>query len=278
MSKIEHASNDTKIDPTYRYLYKAGAAAALVAALIFRRNLDAEWMLLRMTGLINTGPSSLPNTVNDWFTLLQKNALLGLTLLNLFDLVNYALVGLLFLATFAALRRTSPSWIAVASALSFVGITIYLGSNQVFTMLSLSKQYAAVTTETQRAMVLAAGEAVLAVHNNASYAGSSIYLSFLLVSAAGLIIAAVMLRSRIFNKGTAYTGILANGFGLGYYIILAFAPALVSIPLSISAIFLLIWYIQVGFRLWSLGSMKTTQFSASMDRDGFHHENITQPL
>ncbi|RPI78381.1 MAG: hypothetical protein EHM41_25090 [Chloroflexi bacterium] len=268
MYKVEQASNDTKIDSAYRDLYKAGAVAALIAALFFRRNLDAEWILIRMTGIINAGPSALPDTVVDWFTLLQNNTLLGLTLLNLFDLVNYALVGLIFLALFVALRRTSQSWIAIAGALSIGGITVYLTSNQAFTMLSLSKQYAAANIEAQRAMILAAGEAVLAVHNNASYAGSGIYLSFLLVSAAGLIISTVMLRSEFFNKGTAYTGILANGFGLCYYIVLAFSPALVSIPISISAIFLLIWYLRVGFRLWSLGSMKTTgepQVSASIE-------------
>jgi len=32
-------------------------------------------------------------------------------MLNLFDLVNYALVGLIFLALLAAPRRTSESWI-----------------------------------------------------------------------------------------------------------------------------------------------------------------------
>ena len=39
-----------------------------------------------------------------------------------------------------------------------------------------------------RGRVLAAGQAVLAINQNAGYAGPGIYLSFLLVSAAGLII------------------------------------------------------------------------------------------
>lgn len=51
-------------------------------------------------------------------------------------------------------------------------------------------------------------------------------MSFLLVSVAGLIIAAVMLRSSIFSKATAYVGILANVIGLSYYITLVFAPAI----------------------------------------------------
>ncbi|MEJ2597013.1 MAG: hypothetical protein P8Z00_01695 [Anaerolineales bacterium] len=276
---IDPATNAGTVDPAYKGLYKTGAAAALIAALLFRRNLDAEWMLLRGTGLIHAGPAAPPSTIVDWFTLLQQNQLLGLTLLNLFDLLNYALVGLLFLALLAALRRTSPSWMAIAAALGFAGITVYFTSNQAFSMFSLSKQYAAAGTDAQRATLLAAGQAALAIHYNASYAGTGIYLSFLLVSIAGLIISAVMLRSHIFSKVTACMGILANSFGLGYYIALFFIPALVFIPLSISAIFLLLWYLQASVRLWSLGSLGsagTSQAAAPRDRRVPHKENLSQ--
>ncbi len=269
------------VDFAYRGLYKAGAAAAFIAAVIFRRNLDAEWIVLRGTGIINAGPANPPSTVIDWFMFLQQNRLLGLTLLNLFDLVNYALVGLIFLALFAALRRASKSWMTIAAALGFAGISVYFASNQALTMLLLSKQYVAATTDEQRAMLLAAGQAVMAIHHSATYSGLGIYLSFLLVSVAGLIVSATMLRNSIFSRGAAYIGILANGFGLGYYIILAFAPALVFIPISISAIFLLTWYILVGCQLWALGTHGTVRAfraSASSDRTVSQQDNVSQPL
>jgi hypothetical protein len=238
----------------YRGLYKAGAAAALAAALIFRRNLDAEWLLLRGSGLVQSGPAAAPETISAWFMLLQQNKLLGITLLNFFDVVNYALVGLIFLALYAALRRTNPSWMLIAAALGYTGVSVYLASNQAFSMLSLSRQYAAATSDAQRTTLLAAGQAVLAIHQNASYSGAGIYPGFLFVTAAGLIISLVMLQGKIFNKTAAYMGILANGFGASYYILLVFTPGLVFIPISISAIFLLIWYVMIGIRLWALGS------------------------
>ena len=237
-----------------RACYKVGGAAALIAGLVFRRNLDAELMLLRSVGIINVGPTEPPGTVLDWFALLQNNRLIGLTLLNFFDMVNYALVGLMFLALCVALRRASQSGMAIAATLSFVGIAVYFASNQALAMLSLSHQYAAATTDAQRGLLLAAGQATLAIHNSASYLGTGIYLSFLLVSVAGLIISVVMLRSNLFSKVTAIMGILANVFGLGYYLILVFAPPLVFIPISISALFLLTWYLLIGLRLWTLGS------------------------
>lgn len=281
MKRIDQAPYAETVDFAYRGLYKTGAAAALLAGLVFRRNLDAEWMLLRMAGIVTTGPVESPSTVIDLFVLLQQDRLLGLTLLNLFDLVNYALVGLIFLALFAALRRASPSWMVIAAALGFTGITVYFASNQAFSMLSLSSQYAAATTDAQRATFLAAGQAALAIHQNASYAGSGIYLSFLLVSVAGLILSVAMLRSSIFSKGTVYLGILSNGFGLGYYLVLAFAPALVFIPLSISAVFLLIWYLRIGVRLWALGSHRAAgavRAAASSDRGVSRKDRVSQAL
>ena len=252
-SQINQITDAETADSRWKNLYKVGGAAALIAGVVFRRNLGAEFMLLRGVGIINVGPTTPPSTVMDWFTLLQNNKLLGLTLLNLFDIVNYALVGLMFLALFATLRRASASFMAIAATLGFVGIAVYFASNQAFSMLSLSDQYAAATTDAQRSLFLAAGQATIAIHNNASYQGTGIYISFFLVSVAGLIISAVMLRSNIFSKVTAYVGILANVFGLGYYITLAFAPAIVYLPLSVSGLFWLIWYILIGRRLLQLG-------------------------
>lgn len=243
-------------DSEWKLIYRLGAWAAMIAALVFRRNLDAEWLLFRSMGVIKVGPMAPPSTILDWFILLQGNKLVALTLLKVFDIVNYMLVGLIFLALCAALRKVNKSLVILAAALAASGIGIYLASNQVFSMLSLSVQYAAAGTDAQRTMLLTAGQAVLAIHYNDNYPG--VYVSFLLVTMAGLILAAVMLRSNIFSRGTAYAGILANGLGLGYYVTLVSAPALDFVPISVSAVFLLMWYVLVGLRLFQLGRVSRT--------------------
>jgi hypothetical protein len=256
LSEVQQCIYETSaetVDSRWKTLYRVGGTAALVAGLVFRRNLGAEFMLLRGSGILHFGPTTMPDTVLDWFTLLQNNSLLGLTLLNFFDIVNYALVGMIFLALIITLRRVSPSFMAIAAATGFLGIVLYFASNQSLSLLSLSTQYAAATTDANRSLFLAAGQAVMAIHDNAGYQGAGIYPSFFFISVAGLIISAVMLRSRIFNKVTAYMGILANVFGLSYYLTLAFAPALVFLPISVSAVFLLIWYILIGRRLLQTG-------------------------
>ena len=226
----------------------------MIAVVLFRRNLGAELSLSRGFGLLNV-PEPVPSSAIDWFTLIQNDVFVGLTLLGVFDLVNYALVGLIFLALYGALRQVARSSMVAAVTMALVGIAVYFASNQALSMLSLSNRYAVATTDAQRAMFLSAGEALLAIHNPGELSqGTGIYLSLFLVLASGLLISIVMLRSTVFSKATAYTGLLANGFALGYFAALVFAPTLVWLPLSISAPFRLIWYILIAVRLFQLGA------------------------
>jgi hypothetical protein len=242
-------------DSGWRGLYRTGGAAAVIAVVLFRRNLGAEFSLLRITGIISFGPATTPRTAVEWFSLLQGNALLGLVLLEIFDLVNYALVGLIFLALYGALRRDNKSAMVIATVLGLVGIAVSFATNHAFALLSLSDRYAAAATDAQRSMFLAAGEALLATSNpGAIYQGTGIYASLLLVTLAGIIISVVMLRSSVFGTATACAGILAGVFGLGYFGALALAPAVRAAPPSISAVFLLVWYLRIGRRLFRLGA------------------------
>ena len=45
----------------------------------------------------------MPTSALEWFTLLHTNRLVRLTFLNVFDSVNYVLVGLIYLGLYASL-------------------------------------------------------------------------------------------------------------------------------------------------------------------------------
>jgi len=254
MSELDRTGDPLVDDVQWRPLYKLGGWAALAAALLFRRNLAEEFLLLRTLGIIRYGPQAFPGNAADWFTLLRTHPLIGLTFLNLFDMVNYALVGLIFLGLCHALFRVNKSAMTLAMALTLVAVAVYFASNQAFTLLPLCDQYAVATTDAQRSSLLAAGQALLAIHNSSANYGNGPYVSFLFVSLAGLIIAVVMLQSDVFGKFAPWMGILANFFGLSYYLSLVFAPSMSVVSLSLSAPFLLIWYLVVGRRLLRLGS------------------------
>jgi len=248
--------NAETLGSSWKSLYRVGGVAALVAGVLFRRNLAAE------IGLFSQ--HSLPVTVSDWFTLLQSNRLLGLAYLNIFDLVNYALVALMFLALYAVLRRTNKSYMAIATVLGLLGIAAYFASNTALSMLSLSDQYAVATTGAQKTTLVAAGEALLALNRftaPGSHPGSGGFLSLLLIAVAGTIASVVMLRSGLFKRATAYVGILAGALDLAYCIAYALVPTVDSEMLAIlfipaAGLLLMLWHIMVGWRLYRLGRLK----------------------
>ncbi len=241
----------------WKPLYLAGAIAALLAVFVFRRNLSAELLGLRQLGLHGFGleavPAAMPADAANWLGLFERNPFIGLVLMNVFDLVEYTLVGVMFLALGAALRGTRRNAALVASVCGWAGILVYFASNQAFAMLSLSRQFAGAASDGQRTILLSAGTALLAINNPGSLTqGTGIYICMLLVPLAGLILSIAMLKDRIFNRATAVTGILANAFILGYFPFLAFAPSLLVLPYVLSAPLRVVWYFLVALKLFQL--------------------------
>lgn len=248
MRAVDEGMHPIEADREWNVLYRIGGVAALVAAIVFRRWLSSEYMLLRGVGLFTSGPTSLPKSVVDWFQLLHDSRLVALTLLNAFDLVNYALVGITFFALYGVLRKTHEGLALLAGVLTLLGIAVYFASNQTFQMLSLSIRYASSVDSAQRVLLLAAGQVAVSAYDPLNF-GTGVFWSFNLVTVAGLLFSIVMLRGNRFGRATAWVGIVANVLGLGYFFTVAFAPPLTFIPLSLSAPFLLVWYILVGLRL-----------------------------
>lgn len=243
--KLNHVTDAETADSHWKGLYKVGGAAALIVAVL----LPIE--IIVMTAY------PLPSTVIGYFTLFQSNRLIGFLDLYLLEIPVYALFVPMFLALYAALRRANESYMALATTLAIIGITVFLATNNPFSMLSLSDQYAAATTGAQRSLFLAAGQAMLANTNQRAVEGFN--MGFLLVSVAGLIVSAVMLRSNIFSKVTAYVGILASALSLADYFRVAFVPAagllLLFLALA-SCLLLLIWYILIAQRLFQIGRLE----------------------
>lgn len=240
-------------DMKWKGAIKIGGTAALVAAIVFRRWLSAEVSLLTTLNIIKGVSTAIPVSILDWFSLLQANKFIGLIRLNVLDFINYALVGLIFLGLYAILEKSSKSAATLAFIMTFTGIAIYYSSNQSFSLLELANQYSSATSEAQKAIYLAAGEALL-VRNDPLIFGNGVFWAFMLVNGAGLIYAIIMLRSSFFTKLIAVLGIIANGTGLLYFFTVLLKPDLTFIPLSLSAPFLLVWYILIGFKLLKLGT------------------------
>ena len=143
-----------------------------------------------------------PKDVIGFFNLYQKNTLLGLLSLDLIMLADWVLEIPIFLALYVLLRRKNESYMLLATVMAMVGIAIYFASGIAFEMLILSNQYFYAVNEIQKQILLSAGETLLA-----TYQGTAFNVSYIMVAVAFLIDSIVMLKSEIFSKRTAYTGI-----------------------------------------------------------------------
>jgi hypothetical protein len=215
-------------------LYRIGAIAALTAAILFRRNIGAEVSLF-------TGMEAIPTSAAEWFHLLQTNPFVGLSFLAVFDLVNYFLVGLVFLALAVRLWPLNKSLTAMALASGLVGIAVSFASNVSFAMMSISQQYAAATDEAQRATLLAAGQLLLAMTGAmANFPGTGTYMSYLLIALAELAFAILLLPG---HRVTAIAGLLAAGCDLAYCLTFALSPGLQVLFMAFGGAFWMLWHL-----------------------------------
>lgn len=241
--------------PNNGVLLRLSGIAALLAAVVFRRNWSAEFFLLRTMGVISIGPTETPSTAAAWFSLLDADALVGLILFNVVDLINYALLGILLLGLYAALRRVERAVARFALAGGWIGVTLAFVSSRALAMLGLSRDYAAAVGAEERDALLAAGEALLTVNNPASVeAVSGETIALLLVTTSAIAMAALMRHHPAFGRRIAWLGIAAEGIQMGTFAALALAPspALLALPPSLAAPLRLVWYVMVGRRLLRL--------------------------
>jgi len=235
-----------------KQIFRVGGIAAIIAVLFFRRNMGAEVIQFKGFGILQGVPATEPVTAQEWYSLFSSHPLVGLTLFGLFDMINYLLIALVFLAIYQALKNMGQNMLRIAVSLAFTGITVYYCSNQGLAMLNLSQKYTAATNSVQRQMYLTAGEALLAKQNpGVIQQGSGITISLMLVLLAGLLLSMIMLRGTVFNKTTAWVGILANGIALSYYPILLLAPSHYWLPPTLAAPFRVTWYALIAWKLWS---------------------------
>jgi len=195
-----------------------------------------------------------PSSVIGWFTLFQDNALVGLLDMDLLLIVDYLLLIGVFSALWASLRRANESLMAIALILQVVATATYLASTVAFEMLSLSNQYATATTEVERSILLAAGQAMLV-----TWQGTAFDVSYILSALATLIVSAVMLRSphHLFSKVTGYVGLSA-----GVLMLVPPTAGMIGVVFSLlSLVPLVVWLTLIARRLLRSGTIERDHLS-----------------
>ena len=225
----------------WKSLYKVGGTTGLIVFLIP----VAEVAISYLPGVERATKGTV--TVVNWFTLFQTHWFLGLRNLGFLNLMGVVLLAPTILAIYSAIRRDNEAYAAFGTIVFFVGLAVYIASSRAFPMLSLSGQYGSATTDAQRSLLVAAGQAMLVEGQSRT--------GIPLVELACLVISVVMLRGNVFSKATAYAGILGNVLLMVVELTLS-VRGLTDAGMAIAVgagLSMMTWYFLVGRRLLQLG-------------------------
>jgi hypothetical protein len=185
-----------------------------------------------------------PSTVLEYFAVFQASVFLGLLDLDLLLILDQLLIIAVLLGLYAVLRETDQSVMLLASALGIIGAVLFIVSREAtISMLWLSNQYAAATSEPERAALVAAGQALLTTYN-----GTAFSVGYFLSGLAMLLISWIMLRGVIFSRAAGVAGVFAGATGL----VPASFGTLGFVLSFVSLLPLMVWLALIGRRFFTL--------------------------
>ena len=230
--------------PQWDTFYKIGGWMAIGAVLVGVAEIAITFM---------PGGNAPHTTVLDWFTLFQQNPFMGLRNLGLLNIFLNTLGIVTYFALYAAHRETpTQPFAALAALIFFLGAGVFFATNRAFPMWALSQQYAAATTDAQRAMLEAAGQSMLSVGQSHT---PGTFLAFFLIELAGVLISVVMLRSQVFSKTAAYAGIAGFCMLLVFEFFSSFVTGLSALSMllaMVGGIASMVWYVLNARKLFEL--------------------------
>lgn len=189
---MKHIQAEANADK-WKSLYKIAGFAAIVMLIIIP---------IQIAVFIIT---PIPDSIENWFSLFHNNWLLGLIHQDMLYIMNNILVAVMYLAFYFALRPKNESLMTAALLLGLMGISAYLASNKSFELLNISNLYYAASTEAQKSMLLAAGQALLS-----GWQGTAFLVYYILNGITLILISYVMLKSTVFSRKTAVIGLISG--------------------------------------------------------------------
>jgi hypothetical protein len=243
----KRAAQAVSEESDWKNLYTIAGIAALLA---LAANLLDIVVGMGETELVASGSQS----ALDWFAFYQENWLKGLYMLGILNLVYGTCLIPVYMGLYAAHRRTHGLYAALALSVYFIGMAVYMANNAAIPMLVLSGKYAAAAGDAQRALLAAAGEAVLASGEDFT-PGAFPGMFFEIIAAVAM--ALVMLRGSVFAKRTAWIGLIGFTLLTLFTIWATFVPVLYAVAFygfgMVGGLFVLAWFVLVARRFFQLG-------------------------
>jgi hypothetical protein len=229
---------DNTNSPNLKSLYAIGGVAAI---------LQLFTILVYSVLLGMLGPK--PTSAAEYFAIYQDSPLKAFLRGDFLLLVLIGLYLGTFPALYAALRRLSPVYAALATLFTLMAVTGTFATESSFSLLHLGEQYVSTTNEAMRTQLQAAGEAVIA---SDMWNSSAAYLGGILLQGSGVMISVIMLRSKDFSKVTAYSGLLGNSFDLIQHVLHIFLPSVSGFISMFMGVFYFVWFPMLARDLFRL--------------------------
>jgi hypothetical protein len=243
--QITYAATANFARQSWQGIFLVGGIAALLA-------LAGTLADIAITMIPGWETSTVPYTIQAWFTQFQTNPLLGLRNLDLLNVTIWLIETPMILALYGAHRRGSQAYAALASIVMLVGTVVLTTSNVALPMLELSKQYALASTDAQRLTIEAAGVALLA---RGTHGSMGAFAGFFLRSIGSLLMGLAMLKGRVFTRVTARVGIVGMALLSIYVIGSTFIPRSEAVMMALAmpgGLLMIAWNVMVARKLFQL--------------------------
>jgi hypothetical protein len=213
----------------WRSLYRIGAVAALLTVAIVPLSVVAFFVW-----------PTFPENILD---VIQGSWLAGVMSLDGGYLLSNVFGVPIFLVLYVSLRDVDEGWALMGLVLGLMGLLCIPLARPIPEMFVISEEYAAATSEAERALYQAMGDGMLS-----HFRGMAYHTHYVLGSVSLLISSILMLRSRLYSKAAAWVGIVTNIVVFGLYV-----PVVGTYLSMLSALGYAIWFIMFGLRLYQLG-------------------------
>lgn len=226
------------LEITKKYFYRLGGITCIIL-LVYSL----------VTILIMVFIGTPPTTIEETFSMLKENRFNGLLRLDILTVFVMPFYYLLFYTLYLALKDLNNELVLISTILVFAGLTLFLASPSVFSYLHLSDKYFNAATELEKNQFISAGHAIQA---SDIWNGTGAKIGGLLIQIGALLISIVMLKGNVFNKITAWTGIVTHGLDFFHILIGFFLPNLGIVLMMVAGPLYLLWFPLVGIRLFKI--------------------------
>jgi hypothetical protein len=215
-----------------RSLYFAGALAAILQLVAIGTYTVAGIVL---------GPR--PETSAEFFQIYAESPAAAILRNDALLVVLISLYLVTFPAIWMALRDRARVWAGMATLFTIVAVVGAVATESSLALARLARMYVVAGDEAIRMSLLATGDAVIAMD---MWNGTAAYAGGILLQGSGVLMSALMLRSRTFLRVTGIAGIVGNGLDLVQHILHLALPGVQELFAPVMGIFYLAWYVLVA--------------------------------